>query len=219
MRTNFLLPILVLFCAPQSAIAKVASDEEVKTLSATEFSRYAIKLYRKINLIGPTKITSLADREGLLSSLYRLKTDKLIQLEDKKLEKNAKAIAKNQSEIDLLDRELKKFPYLHYKKVDGYVEPSPQGLVLKSAETFHPVLKPSNAKYRVVPSFKDECPLLYAGREVDRPFKSGLAFTSRINFNTLSREKVDPLFYDSLDVVREQIRIKHGKYYVGNYEH
>ncbi|MCW5822331.1 MAG: hypothetical protein KIT34_05975 [Cyanobacteria bacterium TGS_CYA1] len=161
----------------------------------------------------------MADREGLLSSLYRLKTDKLIQLEDKKLEKDAIAIAKIQSEIDLLDSELKKFPYLHYKKVDGYVEPSLQGLVLNSAETVRPVLKPSNTKYRVVPSFKDECPLLYAGREAYRPFHYGVSFSSQIKINTISREKVGPLIYDSLDVVREQIRIKHGKYYVGNYEH
>jgi len=218
MKFKFLVPLLMLFCFPLRVSAEAESNTGIKTLTAKEFSKYAINLCKKVNLIGPTEITSLAQRDSLLSSLYRLKMDKLIQLENSEIEKDPKAKAKIQSEISSLEKELKKFPQLHYKRVEGYVKPSSQEQSVEYSSASYPKLAPSSPEYRTTNSFKAKYPLLVLGAEKNGGFIPSTQGV-RIRVNAVEQlggkyfKQAGPEIHDSIKFIREQIRLKHGKYY------
>lgn len=124
MKTTFFLLFILLFISTLE-VATAAQEEKTKTLNAKEFSHYAEALCKKYNLSGPQKVTSLAERDSLNNNLRQAQVLKVIELQSLESD-DAKVKEKVQSQIDALVKELKEFPSLQYKKVEGYVEPEPK---------------------------------------------------------------------------------------------
>ncbi|MBP7861576.1 hypothetical protein KA183_07830 [bacterium] len=220
-------PILVILLSAASFRDVLAAENvEVKTLSAKEFSKYAANLCKKLKLSGPAEITSLAQRQSLLTVLNRLQLEKELQLDSVEIKENAKAKAKIQSEINVIVKELHNFPKLHYKRVDGYVDPSPTHSTLAPTITGYSNSAPLGiigSGSAPAPALTDsKYPLLSsAGAKYHRPapfrgkyrtnILSGPDY--QIKFNVLQKS-TETLIHDSISVVREQIKLKHGENYV-----
>lgn len=195
---------------------------EVKTLSAKDFSKYAAELCKRLKISGPTQITSLAHRQSLLTTLSRLQLDKVLQLENVEIKDDAKAKAKIQSELDVIVKEIQRFPNLQYKKAEGYVEPSSTYSALAPAKADKSNRSHLGSNYRLLAPSESRYPLLASsganyrfldpngGKDRSRiPF--GVDY--QINFNVLGTSS-ETSMHDSISVVREQIKLKHGENYI-----
>lgn len=211
-----IIPVLVVLLSVVSFRDALAAEKvEVKTLTAKEFSKYAANLCKKLKLSGPTEVTSLAHRQSLLTVLNRLQLEKELQLDSADIKEDAKAKAKIQSEFNVLVKELHRFPNLHYKRVDGYVDPSPtystlaptipghsNSAPLGITDSKYPLLATAGAKYHHSAPFRGK---------YRTNILSGLDY--QIEFNLLQKS-TNTLMHDSVSIVREQIKLKHGENYV-----
>ncbi len=219
MKVRFALALILLASTFRDVVA--AENVEVKILSVKDFSKYAANLCKKLKLSGPTEITSLAHRQSLLTTLNRLQLEKALQLDNIEIKDDAKAKAKIQSELDAIVKELQKFPNLQYKKVDGYVEPRSTYSALAPTNADKSNLPSLGSNYRSLPFSEVRYPLLAAGAKYQRLAPFGGKYRPRIlsgedyqiKFNVL-RTSPEVLMHDSISVVREQIRMKHGENYI-----
>lgn len=91
---------------------------QIKSLSKTEFSKFAVGICEKYGFDGPNEISAETDRINLLNKLRDLRKEKFKQLSDPKVRQDKAAKKKVQDEMKTLTDEIENFPNLISNKIN-----------------------------------------------------------------------------------------------------